>query len=429
MDKDKKYKRFKINNIIYYFFPDNFEIIKLLENEKECDIVQEFLRKNRDFRHKNSIISVESIKAAYKTTISLNLISGCNLHCKYCYLTAHKLPIRKLSKSTFIDVLNFLADEKNHKIIFSFAGGGEPTLNFNLIQEIPEICKQYGFTNVLYELTTNGTTLTEEMIDFLKANDFKLYLSLDGDTDVTDSYRVYKDGHGIFKDVFNNIKLLWKKGVDFECKVLLQPNNMDILNQILFFENNKIKFKIDFAVDSFDNQYKTDITLLNDIGKQFKRVFCFYKRKILNNEIIYFDRLIFDIKRIHYGLKNDIACSASIHGYNIDIDGDIYSCPMGASSKQLSIGNIYNGLNYEKILDNQLYAKPVDEIETCQSCWVKYLCSGGCFALNISQNADRDKPHSYMCRIQQKYWSEIIKLYIEILPQIQGGRNIYFRNE
>lgn len=123
------------------------------------------------------------------------------------------------------------------------------------------------------------------MIDFFKANDFKLYLSLDGDASVTDLYRVYKDGHGIFKDVFNNINLLLKKGIDFECKVLLQPNNMDILNQFLFFENSKIKFKIDFAVDSFDQQYKTDINLLNDIGKQFKRVFRYYKQKILNNEI------------------------------------------------------------------------------------------------------------------------------------------------
>lgn len=387
------------------------------------------MKRNKETCRKGSITTIESIKAEDKTNISLNLISGCNLHCKYCYITAYNLPVRKLLKTTFVDVLKFLADEKKHKIIFSFTGGGEPTLNFDLIREIPGICKLHGFTNVSFELTTNGTTLTEEMIDFFKANDFKLYLSLDGDASVTDLYRVYKDGHGIFKDVFNNINLLLKKGIDFECKVLLRPNNMDILNQFLFFENSKIKFKIDFAVDSFDQQYKTDINLLNDIGKQFKRVFRYYKQKILNNEIIYFDRLIFDIKRIHYGLKNDIACKASIHGYNIDIDGDIYSCPMGASSKQLSIGNIYNGLNYKKIVDKQLYAKSVDEIETCKSCWVRYLCSGGCFALNISQNADRDKPHLYMCRIQQKYWSEIIKLYIEILPQIKSGEIIYFRNE
>lgn len=237
----KEYKRFKISNIVYYFFSNNLEIVKLFETEKEDCIVRELLKKNNETIGTKSIITAESIKAEHKTTISLNLISGCNLHCKYCYLTAHKLPVRKLLKSTFVDVLNFLADEKNHRIIFSFAGGGEPTLNFNLIREIPEICKQHGFTNVVFELTTNGTTLTEEMVDFFKANDFKLYLSLDGDADVTDSYRVYKDGHGIFKDVFNNIKLLWKKGVDFECKVLLQPNNMDILNQLLFFENNKIQ--------------------------------------------------------------------------------------------------------------------------------------------------------------------------------------------
>jgi len=129
---------------------------------------------------KNKSFNEKQIGLRPKNTIGINIISGCNLNCGYCYLTASKKPIQKLTKEKFIDILNFFEKEKNHHLVLYFIGGGEPTLNFKLLKMIPKLCLFEGFKDVSFELTTNGTTLTDEMMKFIKHNKVKLYISFDG---------------------------------------------------------------------------------------------------------------------------------------------------------------------------------------------------------------------------------------------------------
>lgn len=96
---------------------------------------------------------------------------NCNLNCKYCYEHDNKengnmssyiedKTLNKIKKT----ILN--SNEDIHLIQFH---GGEPLLNFKLIQKfVEEIEKIKGNSTIKYGLTTNGTIWNTEIDEFFK---------------------------------------------------------------------------------------------------------------------------------------------------------------------------------------------------------------------------------------------------------------------
>ncbi len=92
--------------------------------------------------------------------------------------------------------------------------GGEPLLRFPLIQQIVAYAKERAVADprtLLFSITTNGTILTEEMIQFFATEAIDLCFSLDGPKAIHDRHRVYPDGRGSFEDVVANLQraLMW----------------------------------------------------------------------------------------------------------------------------------------------------------------------------------------------------------------------------
>ena len=55
-------------------------------------------------------------------------------------------------------------------------------------------------------ITSNGTLLTEPILDFLAQEEVDLCVSIDGPAAVHDRNRVYRDGTGTFADVVRNLR-------------------------------------------------------------------------------------------------------------------------------------------------------------------------------------------------------------------------------
>lgn len=424
---DLLFKEFNVNDSKYIFCVEDFEILKINKEEKITKVLDEIKKeKYRVKTTKYKKLEIDSIRNIKITTIGIDLVNGCNLNCSYCFISAASKKKRKLKKNIFIDILKFIEKEKEHPIIFYFAGSGEPTLNFKLIKQLPSICLEYGFNNCFFDLTTNGTILTNEMINFFKQNKFTLNISLDGNKQINDQVRIYHNGLGSFNDVYKNIKKLKENKIDFVCKTVILPDNKNLVDVFSFFEKNKINFFFTIATNSFDNHFIPNINDLENFKKQFEIIIQNYSKLIKNNKKIYSGKIINDIKRIHYGNANKIACEGARGSFFIDIDGDIYTCSYHNSSKELSVGNIYTGINYDKIINNNWYAKSVDDYPVCNNCWMKYLCSGSCFAIKWLENKNTNEPSEYLCKTYDIYWSSIIKLYIQIYSEIVSGNNINF---
>jgi uncharacterized protein len=425
------FKLFNVGDSVYIFCADDFEILKLPTHEsieKSINEIMKFKAKSISSQNEKEDIRDDIFGNNTINKIAIDIATNCNLNCSYCYISASSKPRKSLPMEGFTEIINFLKKGKERTLTFYFTGAGEPTLNFQLIKQIPDICKENGFDNCTFDITTNGTILTEEMINFFKQNKFILNISLDGNERFHNKNRKYHDGRGSFKDVFHNIQLLKKNNIDFTCKTVVLTDNNELSELFSFFEENKIHFDFNIATNSIDKNYLPDVGNLNTYSEQLDIVFNTYRELIEKNHVIFADKLISDMKRIHLGEIRLEGCKGSKEAIFIDIDGNIFPCSYHTESKNLSIGHINTGVEYDRIIHNQWYAKPVDHYSSCRNCWMKYLCSGSCFAIKWLENGNTNDPYEYLCKAYDIYWNALIKLYIQIHPTITNGNNINFSN-
>lgn len=429
MNEDtSNYKIIEQNGCAYIFNPLSLEIIKIpqwMDINKACRILTDNSKDENTELLLNSRQQdrEQEINDNYKI-ISLDIAHGCTLRCKYCYLTAGNIKKRYMSKEFFLDILDFLSKDKKISLTFYFAGEGEPTLNFDLLKQIPTLCREKGFKKCTYEITTNGTLLTEDAIAFFKKENIAISVSLDGDA-INDENRVFPNGSPSFGVVMEKIEMLKRFNMKFACKSVIIPSNRNLLNMTEFFNRNQIPFYFGFATRSFDGQYVPKMEHVEILRQQLRIVGDYYEKRIKSNLYVYSRKLIEDLRRIHYRITTTRNCDAAYKSFFIDIDGDIYSCSCLNCTKELSVGNINTGIDYEKIKAKSLYPKNVNAYMSCKNCWLRHLCSGSCIAVKWLESRDTNITSKYLCAINNLYWDFVIRLYINIYPYIKN--NINFR--
>ena len=184
----------------------------------------------------------------------------CNLNCKYCgysdiYSGYDKREGKNISfnrAKVIIDYLydlwsNDYSDSVNHELIISFYGG-EPLLNVPFIKQTIEYLDSLEMRKIgrvcSYSMTTNAMLLDKYM-DYLVEKDFRLLISLDGDS-FGQSYRVDHFGNNSFERVFHNIMMLQGKYPEyFKSKtgfnsVLHNRNEVETIYQFIRTKFDKI---------------------------------------------------------------------------------------------------------------------------------------------------------------------------------------------
>ena len=191
--------------------------------------------------------------------IVFQVTNDCNFRCKYCCYgelynrTTHESVTKYMDwdmvKTFFEYIIPYwnssgnLADE--HKIIIGFYGG-EPLLNFPLVEKIVNFCKdlesktKFVFT---FSMTTNAMLLNK-YAQYLVDNNVKLLISLDGNAK-NNQLRVDNNDQPTFQRVFNGIKRLqteypeyFEKRVEFNS-VLNKHSTTEEIHQFIFSEFGK----------------------------------------------------------------------------------------------------------------------------------------------------------------------------------------------
>ena len=72
-----------------------------------------------------------------------------------------------------------------------------------------------------------------------------------------------------------------------------------------------------------------------------------------------------------------VTCGIGRNTNAVDSDGNIFPCHRYVGMDKYILGNVFDGLNYEKTMGRyQEYNN--NAIEMCSKCWAKNLCGGGC---------------------------------------------------
>ena len=101
----------------------------------------------------------------------------CNMNCRYCYEKEKKREYldKKLSNK-IIEFIQKYQLETGLQINFH---GGEPLLNFDIIKNLVIKVKRL-YPQTKFSLTTNMLLMTKEIAAFIKKENIKLSVSLDG---------------------------------------------------------------------------------------------------------------------------------------------------------------------------------------------------------------------------------------------------------
>ena len=157
--------------------------------------------------------------------------------------------------------------EKIHITFF----GGEPTLLFNEIIKPTVAYAEEKYPNMAqFSITTNGTLLNPEMIDFFKNHSIWPLLSIDGDKAVQDFNRPCRNGESSFDLVQKNIPNLLQAfpSITFRSTIY-QPTCDQLFNSYIFAVENGFR-NIFLCPNARETWTEEHISILqNEIHKIF----------------------------------------------------------------------------------------------------------------------------------------------------------------
>lgn len=382
------------------------------------------------------------------------LTNNCNLCCKYCFVEQHP---ENMPLSVAIDAVELLI--KNHDklkelnqlpeddIIDITFFGGEPMLRYKEVI-VPLI--EYIYTNNYQDLfnfsmTTNGTLLNKEIIDFLIDHKTTIMISCDGVQEAQDYNRPFKNSNrSSYEAIIDNIKYLASKQRHVIFRPTLIPDTVHTLFDTYLLAESLGCDQFFSMPNHRQNWPEEKIEVLKE---QLSKI-CHYILNQLKNGIIPYMRfgpfnagftniLYQDIyKNLILSEKNDMHhCGLGIGTWTIGVDGKIYGCQEQPSKDEKNIfhiGNIWDGLDENRhniLLETFINSKKPECInkKLCDKCPITIACKMQ--HLTCPSTIYDLRKNFYQTEEIECIWvQEIVKNCLTIMSILSDENNLAFTN-
>lgn len=387
----------------YLSSPENNEQLNTAFKELEAQLPREPARQKDEIK----------IKA-----IALNVEQSCNLRCTYCY--AGEGDYGKSSTITYdtsIKAVKSLSEGSKFFHISFF--GGEPLLNFKIVQDVVEWCEKQESTKYSYALTTNATLLNKSHLDFFKKHHFAITLSYDGKK-IQEKQRLNMDyktnADKLVRTKLNRYREELKKLDQFKIRSTIAKDNLENVKEGLSTNLDDYPYKMSFSrVASDEEKHKYSLDDIKKITIALNEMVEEYLTTQQYNKILRFGNIGGFIRSLHNGAIHQKACGAGITYLSVSTTGKYYLCHRFTEDNSESVGDIESGLNIKK-LESYRDARLIKE-EPCNSCWMRQWCAGGCFHENKIANKNTFKPDPLFCTLQDTEISLAMKAYTTILKK------------
>lgn len=320
--------------------------------------------------------------------VNLFVTDFCNYKCRYCYEQSNTIK-NSLSQKNTDNVINFIKNniKEDQTLILNFHGG-EPLLKFDLIKYIINKVKCDIPNESMFGMTTNGSLLTDDKIDFLlKEMTYDLSISLDGNEQTQNKNRIQVDDIISFDKLIGYAKKIQVQNNNLRIRMTYDKYNIpEIFNNIKYFVDNGFKTIVSEA-DFFSTEWENKD--FEDIYEQFLKVRNYLK-----------DSNISDVN-IH-PINDDFVClskcSAGHDYYTISSTGNIYPCTLVVNNPSLCMGDVLTGVKQvARDFIDKINSKEIDSCSTCTH--NKFCMSSRCLLINYASTGSYYSPNLIMCNL------------------------------
>lgn len=294
------------------------------------------------------------------TSASFLVTENCNLRCKYCF---EKHNTKVMSEEVAFKALELLSNNAliEHKREFhAMLFGGEPLLNIDLIDKIfhegERLAKEKDL-RFTASIVTNATIFNDEIKSVLTwhkdSSNITIQLSIDGDKETQDEYRVTIDGHGSFDLVDKNVSKFLDifRGEEYKVCVhgcLNKKTISKMYDNFMFFRNNWNIQNIWFLPVMEEEWDEEDVKTYNE---QQGKIYSYIKDKLVETMDVDTINMYAPLDRCMNQFFPSKPCGAGDTFITVTADGDLYVCHQvyfNDPEQKTKIGDVFNGIDEEK---------------------------------------------------------------------------------
>ncbi len=340
----------------------------------------------------------------------LHIAHACNLACKYCFAGEGEYfgPCAMMSAEVGKQALDYLVahsgSRRNLEVDFF---GGEPLMNWDVVKELVEygrsIEKEHD-KNFRFTLTTNGTLLNEEIMEFADREMSNLVLSIDGRKEVHDRMRPYRNG----KSSYDGIVPLYQRAAErrgqmnYYVRGTYTRYNTDFAADVLHLADLGFQqISVEPVVASPEEDYalrKEDIPVLLE---QYDILADEMLKRRKEGRGFNFFHFMIDLECGPCVYKRLSGCGAGCEYVSVTPWGDIYPCHQFVGQEEFKLGSVREGIlntDLQRRFHNcNVYSRPA-----CRDCFAKFYCSGGCMANAQHFSGDINGNYEIGCELQRK---------------------------
>ena len=353
-------------------------------------------------------VSSKQINTGLKA-LCLHVSHDCNLQCEYCFASSgdYNSGRKLMGKAVALKAVDYLVasshDRRNIEIDFF---GGEPLMNFDVVKDVVAYGRQLEKStgkHFYFTITTNGTLLDKERINFINENMDNVVISIDGRKEVHDAARHDRAGRGSYDKIIPLTKELvaGRNEKSYFIRGTFTARNKDFSKDVMHLADMGFKeISVEPVVGSGSNLYfkESDIP---EILKEYENLALQYIERLSGDRRFRFYHFNINLYDGPCLFKRVTACGAGYEYLAVSPDGDLYPCHQFVGQDQFVIGNVFTGIQNNEMRDEFIRNNILSK-EKCRDCWAKLFCSGGCHANAYFTNGSISEPNEFSCILQKK---------------------------
>lgn len=342
--------------------------------------------------------------------LCLHISHDCNLRCKYCFASTGNFGGERTMMSSEVGkkAIDFLIEKsKNRRNLEVDFFGGEPLMNFDVVKEIVEYGrskeKECG-KNFRFTLTTNGLLLNEENIKYINENMQNIVLSIDGRKEINDKMRLRVDGTGCYESIMPKFKHVaqLRKQDNYYVRGTFTRENLDFSEDVIHLADEGFEqISVEPVVAAKDSGLDLREEDLPKLFEEYKKLAREFVRRRKEGKGFNFFHFMIDLTQGPCIIKRLSGCGSGHEYLAVTPEGDIYPCHQFVGNGKFKMGNVLDG-TLNKDIQNYFKNSNVYTRKDCDSCWVKFYCSGGCAANSYQFNSDINIPYNIGCELEKK---------------------------